>query len=68
MGRAAWLLVEVVVGVLLAGVIVGAGIGASLQAGYQTAPWMIWVGLLACIAVSVAVGESIRRDRGDSRR
>lgn len=61
MSRIVWLVIEIVVGVLVAGVLVGGAVGAATAGGYPTAPWMIWAGLAGSIALTIAVGESMRR-------
>lgn len=61
MSRIVWLVLEIVAGVLFAGVLVGGAVGAATAGGYATAPWMMWAGLAVSIALTVAVGESMRR-------
>ncbi len=68
MERIAWLAGEVITGVLVAGVVVAAGLGASIEAGYPAAPWMVWAGLAGCVAAAVAVVETVRRSRNHSAR
>lgn len=61
MSRIVWLVIEIVAGVLVAGILVGGVIGAASAGGYPTAPWMVWAGLAVSIALTIAVGESMRR-------
>ncbi len=63
MSRIVWLVLEVVAGFLLAGVLVGGALGAATAGGVTTAPWMVWAGLIASIALAIIVGESVRRAR-----
>ncbi|MDP2389599.1 MAG: hypothetical protein Q8N52_04660 [Acidobacteriota bacterium] len=48
---------EVVVGVLVAGIVAAVVVPASMQLGYKTGPWLVWVALAGSIAACVAIGE-----------
>ncbi len=63
MSAVLWLVAEVLVGVLIAGVVVAALVGASVEGGYPAAPWMVWTGVILCVALTVSVGEWLRRSR-----
>lgn len=56
-----WLLVEVMVGVVIAGVGVGAVVSAGTRWGLQTDPWLAWVLVALCVAAAIAIGERLRR-------
>lgn len=48
---------EVVVGVLVAGIVAAVLVPASIQLGFPTGPWLVWVALAGSIAACIAIGE-----------
>jgi len=58
-----WILGEVVVGLLVAGLVAGLVVPASMRFGFDPGPW-VGVGITAtCIVVCVVVGERMRGRR-----
>ncbi len=58
-----WLLVEIVLGVLLAGLLTGALVAVGGRWGFSLAGWTPWIVVAACIAATTMVGERVRRRR-----
>lgn len=48
---------EVVVGVLVAGIVAAVLVPASMQLGYETGSWLVWVAVAGSIGACVAIGE-----------
>lgn len=56
-----WLLVEVMVGLVVAGLGVGAVVSAGTRWGLKIDPWAAWVMAALCVAAAIAIGERLRR-------
>jgi membrane protein implicated in regulation of membrane protease activity len=59
-----WVLVEILAGVLLAGGVTAAVVVAGGQWGAETGIWVAWVVVAVCVALTVGLGERIRRRSG----
>ena len=58
-----WLLGEVVVGLLIAGLALAVAVPAAMRLGYEASPIHALVVTLCALAASVVLGERIRRRR-----
>lgn len=63
MDRLFWILGEIVVGVLVSGVAGAIVVPVMMQAGLDTAPWVMWVCVTASLLVCILAGERLRRRR-----
>lgn len=63
MNRGLWLVGEIVVGVLASGAIAAIALPLLVRAGRDPGPAAVWVALAVSIAMSILVGERLRRAR-----
>lgn len=63
MGRLLWILGEVVFGILLSGGVTAIVVPITIQAGWDSGPWVIWVCAAASMLAAIVVGERLWKRR-----